>query len=98
MTEGSPRDLVARHTTREVVEVRHDGDGARRALVDRLAGALDGIARVEGLPDRALVYTDTGEAAAGWLAGHGVPAAHVHVRRATLEDVFLHLAGRTLTD
>ena len=93
VAEGSPRDLVARHTTREVVEVRHDGDGVRRALVDRLPGVLDGAARVEGLPDRALVYTDDGEVVAGWLAGQGVPAGHVHVRRSTLEDVFLHLAG-----
>ena len=49
-------------------------------------------------PDRALVYTDDGEAAAGRLGGPGVPPRHVHVRRSTLEDVFLHLAGRTLTD
>ena len=50
VAEGSPRDLVARHTTREVVEVRHDGDGARRALVDRLPGLLDGVGPGRGAP------------------------------------------------
>ncbi len=29
---------------------------------------------------------------------HGVPYQQVHVRRATLEDVFLHLTGRSLRD
>ena len=57
------------------------------------------VPRVEVLPDRVLLYTDDGDAAAAERA----PAAasrplSVLVRRSTLEDVFLRLTGRTLVD
>jgi lipooligosaccharide transport system ATP-binding protein len=54
--------------------------------------------RVELLPGRALVYADEGDATSRRLLELGVPAARLYVRRSTLEDVFLHLAGRTLVD
>jgi lipooligosaccharide transport system ATP-binding protein len=91
--EGSPAELIRRLSTREVVELRFAGEAPR---LD--AAMFDGrVARVEGLPDRVLLYTDDGDAL--------VPVAHelVHpqsvlVRRSTLEDVFLRLTGRTLVD
>ena len=90
--EGSPLELIQRLSTREVVELRFAGD---TPAVD---GVFDGgVARVEQLPDRVLLYTDDGDAL--------VPVAHerlspqsVLVRRSTLEDVFLRLTGRTLVD
>jgi len=90
---GSPRELIERLSTREVVELRFPGD---TPPVD--AGLFDGqVARIEALPDRVLLYTDDGDAL--------VPVAHellgpqsVLVRRSTLEDVFLSLTGRTLVD
>lgn len=57
-----------------------------------------GSGRVESVGDRVVVYTDNGERAAEAMAGRGVRAASVLVRRATLEDVFLTLTGRTLED
>jgi lipooligosaccharide transport system ATP-binding protein len=95
VAEGSPRDLVTRYSTREVVELRyHDGD-ARDKVLPRLGGA--GF-RLEALPDRVLVYTDDAEAISNLIAFDGIEPDSVYARRSTLEDVFLILTGRTLDD
>ncbi len=94
VAEGSPRALIQEHSTREVVEVRYDVDdhGVH-------AGSLEGIGdRLEILPDRVLIYADDGDAAAGAVARSGTEPLSTLVRRSTLEDVFLHLTGRTLVD
>ena len=54
--------------------------------------------RVEELPDRLVVYADDGEGALA--AVHALELAPITtlVRRATLEDVFLKLTGRSLVD
>src|SRR5262249_35656853 len=93
--EGSPRQLIAEYVTREVLELRFPLD---EALVD-LAGKVDGLAdRVEVLPDRLLLYTGDGDAALAGVHTRGLAPASALVRRATLEDVFLRLTGRTLVD
>ena len=51
--------------------------------------------RVEVLPDRLLLYTDDGEAAAAAVHERGLVPVSSLVRRSTLEDVFLRLTGRT---
>src|SRR3954464_9848273 len=57
VAEGSPRELIERFSTREVLELRFPpGDvPADHAALASLA------ARVEALPDRVLVYTDDGD-------------------------------------
>jgi lipooligosaccharide transport system ATP-binding protein len=95
VAEGSPRQLIDRHSTREVVELRFETGDAPEEVVPRLAGVGE---RVEVLNDRVLVYTGDGDAVAGALDGNGVEPASVLVRRSTLEDVFLTLTGRTLED
>ena len=94
VAEGSPRALIDQHATREVVEVRPGpaGHGAIESLVGPMAD------RLEVLPDRVLAYVDDGDAAVEAIAASGVETAGLLVRRATLEDVFLHLTGRTLVD
>lgn len=94
VAQGSPRDLIAEHSTREVLELRFDSDdhGEHRTAVDGVAD------RVEVLPDRLLLYTDDGEAAQSEIARRGMEPLSALVRRSTLEDVFLHLTGRTLVD
>jgi lipooligosaccharide transport system ATP-binding protein len=94
VAQGSPRDLIAEHSTREVLELRFDSDdhGEHRTAVDGVAE------RVEVLPDRLLLYTDDGEAAQSEIARRGMEPLSALVRRSTLEDVFLHLTGRTLVD
>ncbi|MDT0165564.1 ABC transporter ATP-binding protein [Actinotalea sp. AC32] len=94
VAEGSPRSLIAEHSTREVLELRLDTlDHAEHV------GAVDGVAeRVEVLPDRLLLYVDDGERAQSEVVRRGVEPVSALVRRSTLEDVFLHLTGRTLVD
>jgi lipooligosaccharide transport system ATP-binding protein len=99
VAEGSPRQLIDRYVTREVLELRF-----RRAEDEiddstHIDGKLDGLAdRVEQLPDRVLVYTGDGEAVAAAAYERGLRPASVLVRRATLEDVFLSLTGRSLVE
>ena len=54
VTEGSPRELVQRHATREVVELRFTTPEERDLALPRLAEFGE---RVEALTDRVLVYT-----------------------------------------
>jgi lipooligosaccharide transport system ATP-binding protein len=94
VAEGSPLDLIRRYSTREVVELRF-GDGRP----DDFSPWTDGlVTRVEPLPDRVLLYTDNGDAAAHGIHDRGLVPESVLVRRSTLEDVFLHLTGRSLVE
>jgi lipooligosaccharide transport system ATP-binding protein len=95
VTEGSPRELVARHATREVVELRFATPEERDAALPRLTEFGE---RIEPLTDRVLVYTqDAGKVVALVTDGELRPES-VYERRGTLEDVFLILTGRSLDD
>jgi lipooligosaccharide transport system ATP-binding protein len=94
VAEGSPAQLITEHSTREVTELRF-GVGEHEALAERVADLAD---RIEVLPDRLLLYTDDGEAASVAVHERGLRPLSSLVRRATLEDVFLRLTGRTLVD
>jgi lipooligosaccharide transport system ATP-binding protein len=96
VAEGSPRALIAEHSTREVVEVRYDEPEADSARDSLELGPL--AERIEELPDRLLIYTNDGDAVARLIEAGPVPPLSLLVRRSTLEDVFLHLTGRTLVD
>ncbi|HEY5875161.1 MAG TPA: ATP-binding cassette domain-containing protein [Ilumatobacteraceae bacterium] len=94
VAEGSPRALIEHHSTREVLELRY-GAGTNEGRALDVAGIGE---RQEVLPDRILVYADDGESALAEVhARHAVPESAL-VRRSSLEDVFLHLTGRTLVD
>ncbi|MEU4369189.1 ABC transporter ATP-binding protein [Micromonospora chersina] len=94
VAEGSPRALIERHSTREVVELRFAAESQ-----EPFAGKLAGLGeRVEVLPDRVLLYVADGDAAVAEVTARGLVPAGVLVRRSSLEDVFLHLTGRTLVD
>jgi lipooligosaccharide transport system ATP-binding protein len=94
VAEGSPRELIERHSTREVLELRLRDDV--RASLD---GKLDNLAdRIEELPDRLLLYTADGEQALQQVHLRNIPLDSALVRRSTLEDVFLRLTGRTLVE
>jgi len=95
VAEGSPRELIQLHSTREVVELRFATAEERRDALPLLNGSGE---RVEMLPDRILVYTGDGDGTAELVARDGLRPASVLVRRSTLEDVFLILTGRTLED
>ncbi|MEJ7800487.1 MAG: AAA family ATPase [Ilumatobacter sp.] len=92
--EGSPRELIATHSTREVLELRYAA-GTNEERSDDVTGIGE---RSELLPDRVLVYADDGEAALNEVHRRGSEPESALVRRSSLEDVFLRLTGRTLVD
>jgi lipooligosaccharide transport system ATP-binding protein len=94
VAEGSPRELIERYAPREVVEVRFP-PGVLDTVADRLAGFAS---RAEILADRALLYTNDADATIRSVADAGLEPETLLARRATLEDVFLRLTGRTLVD
>jgi lipooligosaccharide transport system ATP-binding protein len=96
VAEGSPRELIDRYASREVVELRFTDDG-HGDLAGRLTTERIGE-RVEVLPDRLLVYTGDGDATVSRVTGLGLVPESMLVRRASLEDVFLRLTGRTLVE
>ncbi|MEY2399625.1 MAG: lipooligosaccharide transport system ATP-binding protein [Actinomycetota bacterium] len=91
--EGSPRELIKRYSTREVVELRFLDANDQQEAFARVDGAAD---RVERLTDRIVLYTADGDATVHALATRGVNTESALVRRSTLEDVFLVLTGRAL--
>jgi lipooligosaccharide transport system ATP-binding protein len=94
VAEGSPRELIEAHVSKEVVELRFRGGEA-----PRMAARVDGLApRVEVLADRLLLYTDDGDGTAEEVARSGLSPVSMLVRRASLEDVFMRLTGRHLDD
>ncbi|MEH1126118.1 ABC transporter ATP-binding protein [Micromonospora sp. CPCC 206061] len=94
VAEGSPRELIERYSTREVVELRFAAE-SQEGFADKLAGIGE---RVEVLPDRILLYVADGDAALAAVHERALTPASVLERRSSLEDVFLHLTGRTLVD
>ncbi|SFP97953.1 lipooligosaccharide transport system ATP-binding protein [Amycolatopsis arida] len=92
--EGSPLELIARFSTREVLELRFP-PGEQDGVVPLVEDLAD---RLEVLPDRLLLYTDAGEAALERVHARGVRPLSSLVRRSTLEDVFLRLTGRSLVE
>lgn len=94
VAEGSPAELIATYSTREVLELRFGRD--RNA--DHVGDAESVGDRVEALPDRLLVYTGDGEAALAALRAREIVPQSALVRRSSLEDVFLRLTGRTLIE
>jgi lipooligosaccharide transport system ATP-binding protein len=94
VAQGSPRELIAQHSSREVLELRFD-DGVSFDLDGRLQGLVE---RAEHLPDRWLLYGADGEASAEVIHAMGYRPVSQLVRRSSLEDVFLRLTGRTLVE
>ncbi|HEY5519766.1 MAG TPA: ABC transporter ATP-binding protein [Candidatus Limnocylindrales bacterium] len=94
VAEGSPLQLIARYSTREVAEFRF-----APGVQEKLDGSFNGLAdRIEWLPDRVLLYAYDGEQVVAASRERGIVPETVLVRRSTLEDVFLRLTGRSLID
>jgi lipooligosaccharide transport system ATP-binding protein len=93
VARGSPRSLIDQYATREVLELRFPIDST--PALDKLDGVAD---RIEALPDRVLLYSNDGDAAATAVHSRGLRPESILVRRSTLEDVFLRLTGRSLIE
>jgi lipooligosaccharide transport system ATP-binding protein len=94
MAEGSPADLIRRYSSREVLEVRF-GSTQNAEVARRMQGLGE---RVEVLPDRILIYSDSGEHELERMSAAGLHPITSLVRRSSLEDVFLRLTGRNLIE
>ncbi|TFD59044.1 ABC transporter ATP-binding protein [Cryobacterium suzukii] len=94
MAEGSPADLIRRYSSREVLEVRF-GSTQNAEVAGRIQGYGE---RVDVLPDRILVYSDSGEHELERMTAAGLHPITSLVRRSSLEDVFLRLTGRNLIE
>jgi lipooligosaccharide transport system ATP-binding protein len=94
LVEGAPRELIARETSPQVVEVFEPPDGAVAALA-RLESRAE---RIERLADRWLFYTREGEALLAEIRSVVPDPGSVWLRGGTLEDVFLRLTGRRLLE
>jgi len=95
VTEGQPRRLVDEHVGREILELEL-GDGCDgEALVDSIDGQVSGHDLSDG---RLTLFTDDAEELLHSLDHERFPTDSAYVRRATLEDVFLRLTGRTLRE
>jgi lipooligosaccharide transport system ATP-binding protein len=86
---GAPRDLIAKHVGREVLELTVPSE-EDKAVLARVEGSI--LAHERFGADLRL-FGASGEA---MLEAAGVRGAPHLVRRATLEDVFLKLTGRAL--
>jgi lipooligosaccharide transport system ATP-binding protein len=94
IAQGSPRELIENYVTREIVELRFP-PGQAPAMAGRARGLAD---RVEVLADRLLLYTDDGDRSVEHVGASGLEPTSTLVRRSGLEDVFMSLTGRALTD
>ena len=94
VAEGSPRELLERYSTRDVLEMRFDADQHLLAM-PIIAEVAE---RTEELPDRVMIYTHNADEVAAYLARRDVHPISTLIRRSTLEDVFLRLTGRQLIE
>ncbi len=94
VSEGSPRSLIEQHVSPQVLEFRAD-----RGSLDRLLPVVEETAdAVENREEEVLVYTAAADALLEKVEASGIPIEHTVRRQAGLEDVFLRLTGRSLTD
>jgi len=93
--EGSPRELIERYSTPEVLELRFEPD-RHQVAAEKLAGVP--AERREVLADRILLYVTDGDVTLAAVRALGLEPLTSLVRRSTLEDVFLRLTGRRLED
>ncbi len=94
VAEGSPRQLIVEHASREVLELGFP-NGTESIDTKVLEGIGD---RYERLAERVIVGCENGEAAHARALEHGLDPESWLVRRSSLEDVFLRLTGRTLDE
>jgi len=94
MAEGAPAELIKQYSSKEVLEVRFGSD-RNAQMVDKLKSLTT---RLEELPDRLLLYAESGEDLLAKITGMNIHPNTSLVRRSSLEDVFLRLTGRSLIE
>jgi lipooligosaccharide transport system ATP-binding protein len=95
VTDGKPSDLVRSHVGREVLELQLDEGCDPERLVSSLDGRIQGHDLSEGT---LMLYADNAESLLEQMDHAAFPTESALARRATLEDVFLRLTGRSLRE
>jgi len=90
-----PRDLIARYSTPEVLELRF-APGQQEVAVEKIKDLSP--ERMEVTADRILLYAADGDDFLARVRRAGLEPLTELVRRSSLEDVFPQLTGRTLID
>jgi lipooligosaccharide transport system ATP-binding protein len=93
--EGTPRELIARYSTQEVLELRF-APGTQDEAAEKIKDLSP--ERMEVTADRLLLYAADGDEFLARVHAAGIEPLTELVRRSSLEDVFLYLTGRTLVD
>jgi lipooligosaccharide transport system ATP-binding protein len=93
--EGTPRDLITRYSTPEVLELRF-APGQQDVAAEKIKDLSP--ERMEVTADRLLIYAADGDEFLARVHRAGIEPLTELVRRSSLEDVFLYLTGRTLID
>jgi lipooligosaccharide transport system ATP-binding protein len=94
VARGSPAELIAAHVPSHVVEIQLDGERDPSVVGDELRREAR---KVEVSGDRVLLYTDQGEELIAGVA-RDLPEHRAILRRSNLEDVFLQITGRELSE
>jgi lipooligosaccharide transport system ATP-binding protein len=94
IAEDTPRDLISKHVSPEVLEFRASPDA-----LERLAPIVEDVAdNLDRIGEALVVYTSDSEAATRKVRESGIEVRNILHRQASLEDVFLKLTGRRLVD
>lgn len=102
----TPSALVNRLEAQSAVEFRLEGrndlDDEEKAMLNGQLRDLPSINEVEVRKDTFILYTDRLQAALtetiGWAERQTLAMADLRTRTATLEDVFIHMTGRSLRE
>jgi lipooligosaccharide transport system ATP-binding protein len=95
VAEGEPGTLVREHVGHEVLELHVSDECDAEALVASLDGRLEGHDFTE---DALMLYAPDAEKLLEEIDQDRYPTKSALVRRASLEDVFLRLTGRSLRE
>ena len=91
---GSPKELVEKHVSPEVVEFRADPE-----VLDELCRVVERASdAVEHTGEALMAFTSDAEALVEEVRRSGVEVENTVYRQAGLEDVFLRLTGRRLVE
>ena len=95
VAEGSPRQLIDEHSTREVLELRVTDNGARRAWT---ASSRRSPIASRRCPTGCSCTPPMASARSSRSTSARSRSRSALVRRSSLEDVFLRLTGRSLIE
>ena len=94
MEEGVPQDLIGKHVGKEVLEIRVSE--TMRANILALSSSM--VKGYDSYRDLLVLYTDEAERLLDKIKQSNINTDYALVRRSELEDVFLKLTGRRLTE